>query len=59
MEFVFSTFKLKINSFNGIFKIFGKHSSLNGCLHEDSEKKTANVFSLICSGHGDISVNAL
>ena len=36
---------------------------LNGCFHEDSENKTANVFSLIfadfyCS-YGDISVKAL
>ena len=24
-----------------------QHSSLNGCFHEDSENKTANIFSLI------------
>ena len=40
-----------------------QHSSLNGCFHEDSETKIANVFSLIfasfyCS-YDDISVNAL
>ena len=39
-----------------------KHSSLNGYFHEDSENKTANVFSLIFTGfycsYGDISVNA-
>ena len=40
-----------------------QHSRLNGCFHEDSENKTANVFSLtfavICYSYGDISVNAL
>ena len=39
-----------------------QHSSLNGCFHEDSENKTANVFSLIFAGFycsfSDISVNA-
>ena len=38
-------------------------SSRNGCLHEDSKNKTANVFSLIFAGfycsYGDISVKAL
>ena len=32
------------------FKFLGnilQHSSLNGCFHEDSENKTANVFALI------------
>ena len=27
-----------------------QHSSLNGCFHEDSGNKTANVFSLIFAG---------
>ena len=40
-----------------------QQSSLNGWFHEDSENKTANVFSLTfasfhCS-YGDISMNAL
>ena len=71
MEFVFSLFKLSIfNSFNDIFKYLAnilQHSfqraSLDGYFHEDSENKTANVFSLILVGfycsYGDISVNAL
>ena len=40
-----------------------QHSSLNDCFREDSENKTANVFSLIFAGfycsYGDISVNTL
>ena len=50
--------------------IFFKHlgnilqrSNLNHGFHEDSENKTANVFSLIFAGfyysYGDISVNAI
>ena len=39
-----------------------RHLRLNGCFHEDSENKTANVFSLIFAGfycsYGDISVKA-
>ena len=40
-----------------------QHSSLNDCFDDDSENKTANVFSLVfanfyCS-YNDISVNAL
>ena len=39
-----------------------QYSSLNGCFHEDSEDKIANVFSLIFAGfycsYGDISVSS-
>ena len=45
------------------FKYLGnitQHSSLNDCFQEDSENKTANVFSLIFTGlycsYGNISV---
>ena len=56
MEFVFSIFKLK----NWLFQWYFSNiwQSLNGCFHEDSENKTATVFSLIFAGfycsHGDI-----
>ena len=40
-----------------------QHSNLNGCYHEESENKTANVFSLIFAefylSYGDISVDVL
>ena len=40
-----------------------QYSNLNGCFHQDSENKTANVFSPIFAGfycsYGGISVNAL
>ena len=62
LSFLLLSCMLIIISFNYLANVL-QHSSLNGWFHEDSENKTANVFSLIfvsfyCS-YVDISVNAL
>ena len=40
-----------------------QYLNLNDCFHEDSENKTANIFSSIFAGfycsYGDISLNVL
>ena len=49
MDFVFSIFKLKhLTRSMLFFKYLAnilQHSSLNGCFHKDSEKKTQQMYS--------------